>query len=147
MFNYLKINYHLYIVFIILLISNGCAYHNIEELKSMPKSNNQFSQALSDSYLEFALYEMNEMHDEIDAAYFAEKGIKARNNIQVTPELIYNWNIAEEYIPIAEEKRLELFPSLVPMRLSQLLPLQVCPLIIFFFWGSLPKEKWPSSIF
>ena len=78
MINDLKNNYYLYLLFIILLITNGCAYHNIEELKATPKSNNQFSQALSDNYLEFALYEMNEMHDEYDAAYFAKKGIQAK---------------------------------------------------------------------
>ena len=145
MFNYLKKNYHLHIVFIILLISNGCAYHNIEELKSMPKTNNQFSQALSESYLEFALYEMNEMHDEIDAAYFAEKGIKARNNIKVTPELIKNWNIAEEYIPIAEEKRLELITTLNTERANNFPILSARTQLGFDCWLEQLEESWQTE--
>ena len=54
------------------------------------KIDNEFAQALSESYLEFALYEMNEMHDEMDASYFAKKGINARKNIDISPELINN---------------------------------------------------------
>ena len=80
----------------VILIGNGCAYFDIEELKSTPKSNNEFAQALSESYLEFALYEMNEMHDEMDASYFAKKGINARKNIDTSPELINNWDIDDD---------------------------------------------------
>ena len=88
MLNYLKKNCHINLLFLITIIINGCAYHNIEELKSTPNISNQFSQALSESYLEFAIYEMNEMHDEIDAAYFAKKGLKARKGEKVLPELV-----------------------------------------------------------
>ena len=44
----------------------------------MPNSDNKFSNALSDVYLIFALSEMNDMQDDIDAAYFADKGINAK---------------------------------------------------------------------
>ena len=90
MLNYLEKKCHFYLLFLVILIGNGCAYFDIEELKSTPKSNNDFAQALSESYLEFALYEMNEMHDEMDASYFAKKGINARKNIDISPELINN---------------------------------------------------------
>ena len=67
MLNYLRKKCHINLLFLVILLSNGCAYHSIEKLKSTHNNNNQFSQALSDAYLEFALYEMNEMHDEIDS--------------------------------------------------------------------------------
>ena len=91
-------------LFLIILITNGCAYFDIEELKSTPNSNNEFAQALSESYLEFALYEMNEMHDEMDASYFAKKGIKARKNLDISPEFINNWDIDDEYTEIVNKK-------------------------------------------
>ena len=76
MLNYLEKKCHFYLLFLIILITNGCAYFDIEELKSTPNSNNEFAQVILGSYLEFALYEMNEMHDEMDASYFAKKGLR-----------------------------------------------------------------------
>ena len=145
MLNYLKKNCHLYLLFLIFLITNGCAYHNIEKLKSTPKSNNQFSQALSESYLEFALYEMNDMHDEIDAAYFAEKGIKARKNSIVTPELINNWNIDKEYIAIAKEKRAELISVLNTERANHFPILSAQTQLGFDCWLEQLEESWQTE--
>ena len=94
----------LIIIFISLFMSN-CAYHKIEKLQEMPNSTNKFSEELSHAYLKFALSEMNEMHDEIDAAYFADKGINAKLNKKVYPEEVKNWDIANNYIKEANDKR------------------------------------------
>ena len=108
MIKYLKKNWPINILFTILLFVNGCAYHKIEKLKEMPENNNNFSNTLSNAYLEFALSEMNDMHDEIDAAYFADKGIKAKTGLKVYPEEIQNWDINDSYVEEASRKRKEI---------------------------------------
>ncbi len=145
MLNYLKKNCHLYLLFLVLFVTNGCAYHNIEKLKSIPKSKNQFSQALSEHYLDFALYEMNEMHDEIDAAYFAEEGIKARKNLFVTPELINNWDIDDQYIVTAKAKRQELISLLKTDRAAQFPILSAKTQLGFDCWLEQLEESWQKD--
>ena len=108
MIKYLKNNWPINILFTILLFVNGCAYHKIEKLKEMPENSNNFSKALSNAYLEFALREMNDMHDEIDAAYFADKGIKAKTGLKVYPEEIHNWDINDTFKEEAIQKRKEI---------------------------------------
>ena len=105
---YLNINNPILILIFITLFTSNCAYHKIEKLQEMPKSDNKFSNALSDAYLNFALSEMNDMQDDIDAAYFADKGINARNNIKVPPEEINNWDIDKKYVEEANNKRDEI---------------------------------------
>jgi len=108
MIKYLKNNWPINILFAILLFVNGCAYHKIEKLKEMPENSNNFSKELSNAYLEFALREMNDMHDEIDAAYFADKGIKAKTGLKVYPEKIHNWDINDRFKEEAIRKRKEI---------------------------------------
>ena len=145
MLNYLKKKCHFYLLFLVILTINGCAYHSIEELKSTPKSNNQFSQALSESYLEFAIYEMNEMHDEIDATYFAKKGIKARKNLNINPELISNWNIDDKYLDIANIKRKELISVLMTERAKQFPILSAKTQLGFDCWLEQLEEAWQTD--
>lgn len=145
MLNYLKKKCHFYLLFLVILTINGCAYHSIEELKSTPKSNNQFSQALSESYLEFAIYEMNEMHDEIDATYFAKKGIKARKNLNINPELISNWNIDDKYLDIANIKRKELISVLKTERAKQFPILSAKTQLGFDCWLEQLEEAWQTD--
>jgi len=108
MLKYLNKNWPINILFSILLFVNGCAYHKIEKLKEMPDNNNSFSEALSNAYLEFALSEMNDMHDEIDAAYFADKGIKAKTGLKVYPEEVHYWDIDNKFKKEAFQKRKEI---------------------------------------
>ena len=145
MLNYLIKNCHLNLLFLILLLSNGCAYHNIEKLKSTPKSNNQFSQALSEAYLEFALYEMNEMHDELDASYFAEKGIKARNNEEVPPEILSDWDIDKKHFNEIKEKRSEIINILSSDRAKNFPTLSARTQLGFDCWLEQLEEAWQTN--
>jgi|TARA_B100001540_G_scaffold142008_1_gene126097 OOP family OmpA-OmpF porin len=145
MLNYLEKKCHFYLLFLVILIGNGCAYFDIEELKSTPKSNNEFAQALSESYLEFALYEMNEMHDEMDASYFAKKGINARKNIDISPELINNWDIDDEYIEIVNNKRKELIFTLNTERAALFPKLSARTQLGFDCWLEQLEEGWQTE--
>ena len=145
MLNYLIKKCHINLLFLIILLSNGCAYHNIEKLKSTPSNNNQFSQALSDAYLEFALYEMNEMHDEIDAAYFAEKGYKARTGQEVLPELINSWDIDVSLFNEVNNKRKELISTLSTNRAMDFPILTARTQLGFDCWLEQLEESWQKD--
>jgi len=142
MLNYLLNKCYLNLLFLILFLINGCAYHNIEKLKSTPESNNQFSQALSEAYLEFALFEMNEMHDELDASYFAKKGIKARSNENVYPEMLNNWSIDNKHFDHINKKRLEITKILNSERAKNFPTLSARTQLGFDCWLEQLEEAW-----
>ena len=145
MLNYIRKKCHINLLFLVILLSNGCAYHSIEKLRSTPNNNNQFSQALSDAYLEFALYEMNEMHDEIDSSYFAEKGYKARIGQEVLPELINNWNIDIVFLDEVNNKRKELISTLNSNRAKDFPILSARTQLGFDCWLEQLEESWQKD--
>ena len=145
MLNYIRKKCHINLLFLVILLSNGCAYHSIEKLKSTPNNNNQFSQALSDAYLEFALYEMNEMHDEIDSSYFAEKGYKARIGQEVLPELINNWDIDMVFLDEVNNKRKELISTLKSNRAKDFPILSARTQLGFDCWLEQLEESWQKD--
>ena len=145
MLNYLRKKCHINLLFLVILLSNGCAYHSIEKLKSTPNNNNQFSQALSDAYLEFAIYEMNEMHDEIDSSYFAEKGYKARIGQEVLPELINNWDIDIVFLDEVNNKRKELISTLSSNRAKGFPILSARTQLGFDCWLEQLEESWQKD--
>ena len=145
MLNYLRKKCHINLLFLVILLSNGCAYHSIEKLKSTPNNNNQFSQALSNAYLEFALYEMNEMHDEIDSSYFAEKGYKARIGQEVLPELINNWDIDIVFLDEVNNKRKELISTLNSNRTKDFPILSARTQLGFDCWLEQLEESWQKD--
>ncbi|PPR28624.1 MAG: hypothetical protein CFH31_00953 [Alphaproteobacteria bacterium MarineAlpha9_Bin1] len=109
MINYLKI---FLVSFLTFLLFSGCASHNIEKVKNLPDNKNKFSEALSDAYLEFALYELNDMHDEWDANHFAQKSLSAKRGEEVLPEITSDWGIDESVIEEANTKRNEIIITL-----------------------------------
>ena len=145
MLNYLRKKCHINLLFLVILLSNGCAYHSIEKLKSTPNNNNQFSQALSNAYLEFALYEMNEMHDEIDSSYFAEKGYKARIGQEVLPELSNNWDIDIVFLDEVNNKRKELISTLSSNRAKGFPILSARTQLGFDCWLEQLEESWQKD--
>ncbi len=145
MLNYIRKKCHINLLFLVILLSNGCAYHSIEKLRSTPNNNNQFSQALSDAYLEFALYEMNEMHDEIDSSYFAEKGYKARIGQEVLPELINNWDIDMVFLDEVNNKRKELISTLNSNRAKDFPILSARTQLGFDCWLEQLEESWQKD--
>ena len=145
MLNYIRKKCHINLLFLVILLSNGCAYHSIEKLKSTPNNNNQFSQALSNAYLEFALYEMNEMHDEIDSSYFAEKGYKARIGQEVLPELSNNWDIDIVFLDELNNKRKELISTLNSNRAKDFPILSARTQLGFDCWLEQLEESWQKD--
>ena len=95
----LKFNFSfklLSILFLMLLLGS-CAHFKIQELESINYDRDFFS-LLSNEYKNFAKYELYEMHDEIDANYFAIKALRATNQKIVTPENPKDWDLPQNLI-------------------------------------------------
>ena len=84
------------VLFLILLLGS-CAHFKIQKLENINNDKDFFS-LLSNEYKNFAKYELYEMHDEIDANYFAIKALRAANQKIVTPENPEDWNLPHNLI-------------------------------------------------
>ena len=90
------LNYGLFFIFIFSI--NSCAHFKIQKLNKKNNEPINFYEFLGLEYLEFAKYELYEMHDEIDANYFAYKASLALNENKFFPEDPKNWAIPKIYI-------------------------------------------------
>jgi len=111
----------------------------------MPDNVNEFSESLSDVYLEFALSEMNDMHDDIDAAYFADKGINAKLGKKVLPEKVNNWKIDEKYIEETNLKRKELIKLINSGKTKKFPTLIARAQLGFDCWLEQLEENWQTE--
>tara|TARA_A100001015_G_scaffold321532_1_gene452780 strand:+ start:2308 stop:3234 length:927 start_codon:yes stop_codon:yes gene_type:complete len=89
LFNYVTI-------IILILIINSCAHFKIEKLEKNEFNGKDVFSLLSKEYKNFAKYELYDMHDELDANYFAYKGLIALNDNIVFPENPKKWKLSEE---------------------------------------------------
>ena len=80
------------LVLSMLLLINSCAYFKLKKLDKSNLSNNSFHSILAKEYKDFAKNELYEMHDEIDANYFAFKALRALNEKNVYLENPNDWN-------------------------------------------------------
>ncbi len=90
------LNYGLFFIFIFSI--NSCAHFKIQELNKKNNEPINFYTFLGLEYLEFAKYELYEMHDEIDANHFAYKAALALNEKKFFAEDPKNWDIPKNYI-------------------------------------------------
>ena len=133
------------VLFLIMILSSGCAYHNIEKAKDSPDNKNKFSQALSEQYLEFALYEMNEMHDEWDANHFALKSLSAKKGNKVLPEQVSDWNIDTHHIEEAERKRIDILKTVHTDKVQEYPQLAARSQLGFDCWLEQLEEGWQDE--
>ena len=88
---------------------------------------------------------MNEMHDEIDSSYFAEKGYKARIGQEVLPELINNWDIDIVFLDEVNNKRKELISTLNSNRAKDFPILSARTQLGFDCWLEQLEESWQKD--
>ena len=87
-----------------LLLINSCAYFRLKELDKHSFSQDNIYDLVSKEYKEFAYSELYEMHDELDANYFA---FKANNILKTKIIRIENpkkWKIPDNYENEAKEE-------------------------------------------
>ena len=86
-----------FIISCTLLLINSCAYFKLKQLDKHNFSQNNIYDLVSKEYKEFANFELYEMHDEIDANYFAYKAINTIKTKTIKIENPNNWNIPDNY--------------------------------------------------
>ena len=132
-------NYGLF--FILILLINSCAHFRIKELEKNTSTPNNFYQFLSLEYLDFAKYELYEMHDEIDANYFLLNHLYLLIK-SFFPENPKDWNIPEKY----EDKANTMFKkinNLVNEKLYNDFPEEFSKMIVGYdCWIEQVEENW-----
>ena len=87
-----------------LLLINSCAYFRLKELDKHNFSQDNIYDLVSKEYKEFAYSELYEMHDELDANYFAFKANNILKTKIIRIENPNNWKIPDNYENEAQEE-------------------------------------------
>ena len=87
-----------------LLLINSCAYFRLKELDKHNFSQDNIYDLVGKEYKEFAYSELYEMHDEIDANYFAFKANNILKTKIIRIENPKNWKIPDNYENEAKEE-------------------------------------------
>ena len=87
-----------------LLLINSCAYFRLKELDKHNFSQDNIYDLVSKEYKEFAYSELYEMHDELDANYFAFKAKNILKTKIIRIENPKNWKIPDNYENEAKEE-------------------------------------------
>ena len=87
-----------------LLLINSCAYFRLKELDKYNFSQDNIYDLVSKEYKEFAYSELYEMHDELDANYFAFKANNILKTKIIRIENPKNWKIPNNYENEAKEE-------------------------------------------
>jgi len=87
-----------------LLLINSCAYFRLKELDKHNFSQDNIYDLVSKEYKEFAYSELYEMHDELDANYFAFKANNILKTKIIRIENPKNWKIPLNYENEAKEE-------------------------------------------
>ena len=87
-----------------LLLINSCTYFRLKELDKHNFSEDNIYDMVSKEYKEFAYSELYEMHDELDANYFAFKANNILKTEIIQIENPQNWNIPDNYENEAKEE-------------------------------------------
>ena len=96
------INFFLISTFLLLI--NSCAYFRLKELDKHNFSQDNIYDLVSKEYKEFAYSELYEMHDELDANYFAFKANYILKTKIIQIENPKNWKIPDNYENEAKEE-------------------------------------------
>ena len=130
------------LISIFLLLINSCAYFRLKELDKHNFSQDNIYDLVSKEYKEFAYSELYEMHDELDANYFAFKA----NNILKT-KIIHienpkNWKIPDNYEIEAKEEYKKI-SSLLKEKFTFQYPKLVAKLVSGYdCWLEQIEENW-----
>ena len=125
-----------------LLLINSCAYFRLKELDKYNFSQDNIYDLVSKEYKEFAYSELYEMHDELDANYFA---FKANNILKTKIIRIENpkkWKIPDNYENEAKEEYKKI-NSLLNEELAFQYPKLVAKLVSGYdCWLEQIEENW-----
>ena len=125
-----------------LLLINSCAYFRLKELDKHNFSEDNIYDLVSKEYKEFAYSELYEMHDELDASYFAFKANDILKKKMIEIENPKNWNIPDNYQNEAQEQYKKI-SSLLKKDLTFQYPKLVAKLVSGYdCWLEQIEENW-----
>ena len=125
-----------------LLLINSCAYFRLKELDKHNFSQDNIYDLVSKEYKEFAYSELYEMHDELDANYFAFKANNILKTKIIRIENPENWKIPDKYENEAKEEYKKI-NSLLKEELTFQYPKLVAKLVSGYdCWLEQIEENW-----
>lgn len=125
-----------------LLLINSCAYFRLKELDKYSFSQDDIYDLVSKEYKEFAYSELYEMHDELDANYFAFKANNILKTKIIRIENPKNWKIPNNYENEAKEEYKKI-SSLLKEELTFQYPKLVAKLVSGYdCWLEQIEENW-----
>lgn len=125
-----------------LLLINSCAYFRLKELDKYQFSQDNIYDLVSKEYKEFAYSELYEMHDELDANYFAFKANNILKTKIIRIENPKNWKIPNNYENEAKEEYKKI-NSLLKEELTFKYPKLVAKLVSGYdCWLEQIEENW-----
>ena len=125
-----------------LLLINSCAYFRLKELDKHNFSQDNLYDLVSKEYKEFAYSELYEMHDELDANYFAFKANNILKTKIIRIENPKNWKIPDNYENEAKEEYKKI-SSLLKEELTFQYPKLVAKLVSGYdCWLEQIEENW-----
>ncbi len=89
----------------------GCA-SDIDQVRTVEATGSPFTQALTEEYRQFAVFEADEEYDWPDARYFARKGLAAAAGETVLPEELANWDLPADKLDEMSSARARLMAAL-----------------------------------
>ena len=125
-----------------LLLINSCAYFRLKKLDKHDFSQDNIYDLVSKEYKEFAYSELYEMHDELDANYFAFKANNILKTKIIRIENPKNWKIPDNYENEAKEEYKKI-SSLLKEELTFQYPKLVAKLVSGYdCWLEQIEENW-----
>ena len=128
-----------------LLLINSCAYFRLKELDKYNFSQDNIYDLVSKEYKEFAYSELYEMHDELDANYFAFKANNILKTKIIRIENPKNWKIPDNYENEAKEEYKKI-SSLLKEEFTFQYPKLVAKLVSGYdCWLEQIEENWQTK--
>ena len=125
-----------------LILINSCAYFRLKELDKHNFSQDNIYDLVSKEYKDFAYSELYEMHDELDANYFAFKANNILKTKIIRIENPKNWKIPDYYENEAKEEYKKI-SSLLKEELTFQYPKLVANLVSGYdCWLEQIEENW-----
>ena len=133
---------NLLIVISVLLLINSCAFFNINKLENYNFSENNLYEVVAKEYKKLAEFELYEMHDELDANFFASKSLNILNKKKIYVENPDNWNIPDNYLE-ESKKEYKKINNLIENRIIYEYPEEVANLVTGYdCWLEQVEENW-----
>lgn len=130
-------------IILALLVLSSCS-SSIVQLRKVEPQGNLFQIYLAREYLDFAEAEADQ-YDWFDSAYFARKGLKSAKGIDVYPEDLRDWDIADETLPTIQQAR-EHMMTVLASNVSNRFPKEAAKMQFFFdCWVEQEEENWQGD--